>query len=187
MQRRQPCIINWPWLYRLYLEHRLNSRQNNRKIGRAVCYSATALNGCISYDTLNVLNIFPLPDIKLQSPDYLCEGETRTLSAGAGFTSYQWNTGSTSSSISIASTGQYSVMVRDYQECSARASVTINRQIYLPKKFLPADTAICTYEKLNIIPNQLYQNYLCSTGETNAGIQIRRRGKYWLKVTDQHN
>lgn len=148
---------------------------------------ATDLNGCISYDTLNILNIFPLPNVNLQSPGYLCEGETRTLSAGTGFTSYEWNTGSTSPSISIASTGQYAVIVRDNRGCSAQASVTIDRQMPLPNNFLPADTSICTYQKLNVKPSQLYQTYLWNTGETGASIQIPHSGVYWLKVTDRYN
>ena len=54
-----------------------------------------------------------------------CFGETTTLSASNG-TSYLWNTGATTASISVAVSGTYSVTVTNSNGCQATTSIVIN-------------------------------------------------------------
>ncbi|PKH68785.1 hypothetical protein CXF59_00415 [Flavobacterium sp. ALD4] len=47
----------------------------------------------------------------------LCDGNTTNISVAAGFSSYLWNTGATTSSITVTSAGDYSVKVRNATGC----------------------------------------------------------------------
>ncbi len=47
----------------------------------------------------------------LNCPEIICDGENFTLTAPDGFTSYQWNTGATTQSITVIDTGFYQVWV----------------------------------------------------------------------------
>ena len=54
-----------------------------------------------------------------------CFGETNVLTASEG-TSYLWNTGATTASISVTTSGTYSVTVTSANGCEANASIAIN-------------------------------------------------------------
>lgn len=80
---------------------------------------AKATNGPDCYDILPitlVVNTFDPPNFEDQSA-YLCKGEPITLSVATGFASYLWNTGDTSSSITVSTAGDYSVTVKDANGC----------------------------------------------------------------------
>ena len=55
----------------------------------------------------------------------LCEGETGILSVNNGFSSYLWNTGATTSSISITTAVNYSVTVTNSIGCEATKNFTV--------------------------------------------------------------
>lgn len=139
--------------------------------------------GCKSYDTLKVLNTWPKPTVSLDKKAELCKDNTRTLDAG-NFTSYLWNTGATSKTITVNSTGSYSVKVIDSKGCRGFDSTKITTIIPSPANFLPPDTALCSYGTLIIKPSSNYKNYLWNTGSNNSFINITQTGRYWLQVTD---
>ncbi len=56
---------------------------------------------------------------------FLCNGETESLSVPLGFSSYSWNTGATTPSISITSSGTYSVTVTNSYGCSVTKKFTV--------------------------------------------------------------
>jgi gliding motility-associated-like protein len=55
----------------------------------------------------------------------LCSGSTVNLTVDIGFSSYLWNTGSTSNTISITAPGNYSVAVTDINGCEKTKSHTV--------------------------------------------------------------
>ena len=48
--------------------------------------NAQSANGCYSRDTINILKLFSLPDVKLDQNNWICEGSIRALNAGSGYT-----------------------------------------------------------------------------------------------------
>lgn len=54
----------------------------------------------------------------IPGPYAFCTGSTVTLTADAGYTSYLWSTNATTQSISVGSTGNYSVMVTNATGCT---------------------------------------------------------------------
>lgn len=143
-------------------------------------------NGCRSYDTLLVLNLWPKPVFTLNHNPNLCTGESRTLSPG-NFFSYLWQDGSTGSTFEATGTGQYYVTVQNDHQCKASDTVNITAILPLPAGFLPADTALCNYGKLEIKPSKSFPSYVWSTGETASSITVKKAGIYWLRVTDSYN
>jgi len=148
---------------------------------------ATDTNNCASHDTLVVLNVFNNPGVTLPKDSLLCRGSFKILNAGAGMKSYNWNTGATTSSIAVNSTGTYWVTVTDNNGCSGSDSTKITRLLPLPSGFLPPDTVLCSYSTLQITTSDIYSAYLWNTGSTQRSITISQPGVYWLRATDNFN
>src|SRR6185436_20524906 len=72
----------------------------------------------------------PVASITSLGPTTLCAGGSVTLDAGAGFVSYLWSNGAIMQTISLNTTGSFTVRVTDsngYQSLpSVPVSVTIN-------------------------------------------------------------
>jgi gliding motility-associated-like protein len=158
-------------------------------INRAGTYSviATDINNCSSKDTLKVLTVFDTPVINLSKDSLLCNGTNKSLTAADGMNAYLWNTGATSSGISVNATGTYWVNVIDKNGCRGSDTARITRMLPLPAAFLPIDTVLCSYSKLKISPNQTYSSYVWSTGSSQSTLTIDHAGTYWLKVKDNFN
>jgi len=153
----------------------------------AYTIKATTANGCNSYDTAAILAVYPLPVENIKGNTGICLNTTQTLDAGTGFASYAWNTGSTAQTISIADTGHYKVTVTDGNSCLAQDSLFVSTIHPLPQSFLFNDTAICSYQPINLVPTGSYKNYLWNNGETGPFINITKAGTYWLQITDNNN
>lgn len=86
-------------------------------------------------------------NISLNLPDTLmaCHQESLVLDAGAGFTTYAWNTGATAQTINVTETGTYSVTVTDNFGCSATDSTYVN---IINVRIAQNDTTICINESI---------------------------------------
>jgi gliding motility-associated-like protein len=147
---------------------------------------ATDLQGCKSYDTLSVLNIFSLPLVQLDDNTELCLGSSRTLDAG-NFIRYLWQDGSVNRTFIINTTGIFYVDVTDNHGCKGSDTAKVFTILPVPAKFLPADTAICRNTPLTILPNIPFTSYLWNTNSTAPSIIITAPGTYWLQVNDNKN
>jgi len=147
---------------------------------------ATTSEGCKSYDSVKVLNVFPDALVTLDHDSSLCKGSNRILNAG-NFISYLWNNGSDSRTIIINSTGVYAVSVTDNNGCKGTDTTVITNVLPSPVGFLPPDTTICSYGTLDIKPIKNFRNYLWSNNLLTSAITISKPGTYWLQVTDDNN
>ncbi len=104
-----------------------------------------------------------------------------TIDAGARFTSYLWNTGDTTQTITVNQSGAYSVTVTDI--FGFESSDTI--MVYYPEPVQITDTAICLGDTLlwNCGMDSTY-HFQWSTGNTTDQIQIWQQGYYYLQITD---
>jgi gliding motility-associated-like protein len=162
-----------------------SSQQISVKTAGTFSVIGTTGDGCKSYDTLQVIKVFANPTVQLDGTSFLCTGATRTLDAGS-YASYAWSDGSTNRTLRINATGIYTVTVTDNNQCNGSDTVTIVTLRPSPQAFLPADTLICTYGKLQLKPLSDFKNYLWSTNELTPFITISKAGKYSLQVTDQY-
>lgn len=145
---------------------------------------ATTADLCVAKDSFQVLNVYPLPIVSLGNNRVLCSGTTRTLNGGT-FSSYHWNTGASTPSITISQTGYYRLDVTDNHNCSAFDSLSITRLQTNPSGFLQNDTSMCNYGTLTLNSTGSYRQYNWSNGAHSATASISQPGTYWLEVTDE--
>lgn len=91
---------------------------------------------------------------------------------------YQWNTGSTESSLKITESGMYSVKL-EQGGCYLEDSILVN---LVPIKALGQDRVICNNTEVILdvtTPNGFYQ---WSDGSTNSTLKINRSGLYWVDI-----
>jgi hypothetical protein len=138
----------------------------------------TDANGCTDTDSVDVV-INSLPVVNLGNDTTQCGG-TVALSAGT-FTSYIWNGGSTSSSISAASTGNYSVVVTDGNGCTDTDSVAVTIHS-LPTVNLGNDTTQCGGTVA--LSAGTFTSYLWNGGSTSSSLSAGSSGNYSVIVTD---
>jgi gliding motility-associated-like protein len=144
---------------------------------------ATTAEGCKSYDTVKLVNVFTNPVVRLDHNNSLCAGASRVLDAGH-FSYYRWNDGSSLRTLTINNTGTYTVEVLDNNGCKGSDTTVITTLLPVPILFLPSDTAICSYGSLTLKANTAYQTYLWSTNALGSSITINQPGLYWLQVKD---
>ncbi|MGC4104724.1 DUF7619 domain-containing protein [Ferruginibacter sp.] len=104
------------------------------------------------------------------------------LNAGNPGATYLWNTGATSQTIVVNTSGTYSVKVTNAQANSAADTIIINFRP-VPVVNLGADISQCGGSViLNAANNGAA--YLWSTGAVSQSISINSAATYWVKVTN---
>ncbi len=110
--------------------------------------TATRSNGCTASSsvTVTVNGATNIPTITPAGPVTFCSGQSAVLTASIG-TAYLWNTGATTQSLTVNTSGSYSVIV-DGGCASAFTSVTLNA---LPGTFTPtSNSPLCAGSTLNL-------------------------------------
>jgi gliding motility-associated-like protein len=151
-------------------------------------YYVSAANqfGCVSKDTMVVLNVFASPLVQLGNDFSLCKGSTQTLDAGT-FSHYLWNDLSTNRTLQVNTTGLYAVKVADLNNCTGSDTIVVAGILPLPANFLPADTLLCQYETIQLAATGDFSSYLWNTNSVDKTIAVKSPGQYWLQVKDRNN
>ena len=146
----------------------------------------TGMDGCsaIVVDSIR-LTLYQERAFQLTGNPTLCPNSVNTLHAGGGYNTYLWQDGSTDSTLAVSTAGDYSVTVTDQCGKPFSGAITVTRD-NPPTGFLPADTAICSYDDLSIIPRGAYNAYAWSTGETTRSITVSTAGVYTLRIADEY-
>jgi hypothetical protein len=113
----------------------------------------------------------------------LCPGGTVTLTAPSGFT-YLWSSGQTIQSITVSTSGNYSVRVTNSSRCSATSAattVTINVAPTVPIITATGSTTFCQGGSVTLTSSTA-ASYLWSTGATTQSITVNTGGVYFVKV-----
>jgi gliding motility-associated-like protein len=141
-------------------------------------YWVTADNGSCTYTDSILLSLIATPPPMTDST--LCAGQLHTLTAGTGQT-WLWNTGATTQSINVNTTGNYSVRITD-SLCTFHdtALVVFNP---LPVVDLGNDTLFCTSQPLTLDAGNSGTSWLWSTGATTPQITVTDAGSYAVTVT----
>lgn len=138
----------------------------------------TGSNGCKARDSVKV-TIHTPPAVSL-GPDTAQCGGSITLNAGT-FSSYAWSTSATGNSITVSSSGSYSVTVTDANGCTGSDTISVTIHA-LPSVNLGQDTNQCGGSiSLN---GGTFSSYLWSTGSTTSSISVSSSGTYWLEGKD---
>ena len=105
--------------------------------GGSYSVTITDSNGCSATSSIVTVTEHPLPNVEITGTLTYCAGNTTTLTAPAGLSSYLWSTGATTQSINVTA-GTYTVTGTDANGCSATSSASTVTE-------LPLDSATVTY------------------------------------------
>ncbi len=165
-----------------------------------VDYTGTAVSGNITVSITNscgtglpsslAVTVFQLPVtpvITAGGPTTFCNGESVVLSATPGYATYTWSNGMTSPSITVTTSGNYSVVVTDLTGCSSLPSneitVTVNTPV-TPTISANGPLTFCEGGSVTLTASSGYVSYLWSTGETTQSIIITQSGTYSVTAVD---
>ena len=146
-------------------------------------YILTAYGGCdLLVDTFN-LTITPVDTTLITTDTNICNSTTSLmLIAPPGYSTYSWTTGSTSSFITVTSSGTYSVLGTGV--CSILLDTFDVTFLPVPVVSLGNDTAFCVGNTLTLSSSQpAGSSYLWSTGSTASSISVSTSAIYSLTVT----
>jgi hypothetical protein len=133
--------------------------------------------GCSNLSQPHQLIVNPLPVVSLGGDTAVLPGTTLTLDAGSGFNSYFWNTGETTQTIDVDSSGigigvkTIWVMVTDNFSCEGRDEININ---FTPH---PAVEGALLKAEIKLFPNP-------SSGLVNMELNGMPFGNHNLSVMD---
>jgi gliding motility-associated-like protein len=95
----------------------------------------------INYNYSEDVLINELPNIQLADTIYLYKGSTVILSAGDGFTSYEWSTGENTQNIKISQPGKYWVTAQNQKCCfNTDTTMVVYFDVLVPNAFRPDGT-----------------------------------------------
>lgn len=145
------------------------------------CQSAASAAAVVSVNALP-----PIPTITAGGPTTFCTGASVTLSSSPG-SGYLWSNGATTQSISVTTTGNYSVRVTNADGCQSTSSLPVSITV----KPLPATptitasgpTTFCSGGNV-ILTSSGGSTYLWSNGATTQSIDVTTTGNYSVIVTN---
>ncbi len=128
---------------------------------------------------------FPAPSVASTpnlGPNFdICPGQSVTLQTSASFTSYLWNNGQTTSSISINSPGIYWVDVPS--GCSiARDSIVVGLSSFAFN--IGPDATICQGDSASVQAAGIFNTIVWNTGAITNSIQVNAAGVYSAIATN---
>ncbi|MBK8192262.1 MAG: hypothetical protein IPK76_03210 [Lewinellaceae bacterium] len=148
---------------------------NPGPITQTTCYRRFARrSGCSEYDAASnivTVTINTIPTASISGPGSICTGQSATLTASGGGT-YLWNTGATSTSISVSpvSNTTYTVTVTGSNGCTKTATKTITVN-GLPAAAITGTSTICAGQNTTLTARG-GGTYLWSTGATTTAITV---------------
>src|ERR1019366_8580463 len=107
------------------------------------------------------------------------------LNPGTRFISYKWSNGSTADSITVTSSGIYSVTTVDVFNRTSSSTVRVTLQN--PLTLNSTGASFCSGGSINLAPQMAsFNNYtfLWSNGATASSINASTTGNYFVQVTD---
>ncbi|OWY19782.1 hypothetical protein C7N43_11345 [Sphingobacteriales bacterium UPWRP_1] len=112
-----------------------------------------------------------------------CSGETVALSAGAGYSSYTWSTGATTTGIDVTAGGNYSVTVTNANGCEAFSNINLNITTVTAPQIEASAQDICVGQNVTLDAGSGYTTYAWSNGSFGSNISISDAGTYSVTVT----
>ncbi|MBI4647401.1 MAG: PKD domain-containing protein [Bacteroidia bacterium] len=147
----------------------------------------TNSNGCQAVSAVETVIVNPNPATPVITPSgatIFCDGESVTLSCSTA-DDYLWNTGETSQSITVDSTGTFSVTVTNTNGCTAESGNIYTSEISAPLAPVISSVGsaiVCQGESV-VLYSTSANDFLWSNGETTQYITVTDAGDYTVTVT----
>lgn len=154
------------------------------------CVRVEDSNGCFGSDTVLIV-VLPLPQPALtpESPIAFCSGNSVTVSAPNGFSSYTWSFGAPTAQpnvINVSQSGNLTLTVVDGNGCIGTVSATVieNQPMAVSQIQIIGQQPFCNGGSVVLQVEQGYASYLWNTGSTTSAITVTQSGSYWLSTLD---
>lgn len=135
--------------------------------------------------TFSVVNV---PSPTISGDANICPGESTTLTASGGFTSYLWSTGVINQTLSVSPGTQttYIVTVTNAAGCTGSTSfiVTPAPQANLTISTSSGNTFICSGQSIGLTASDGFNNYSWGTAGFGQNISVSAAGTYTVSGTD---
>ena len=148
----------------------------------------TDANGCASVASPVTVNVYNVPSLTVTSTSStsICQGESVTLQAGGGFSSYAWSNGATNQNLIATTAGSYSVTGTTSDGCTATSvaqTVTVNA---VPTATITnaGSNVLCSGGSATLSAPSGMSSYLWSDGSTMQSITASTAGNYTVTVTN---
>lgn len=127
------------------------------------------------------------PVVTLGNDTTLCPNATIILTPVTNTTgnTYNWNTQATSASLSVNTTGRYTVTVTS-QGCSQSDTIDISNGI-VPTAVLPDTTSLCSGGMVSLNAGNAGSTYLWSNNATSQTINLTAPGLYFVSISSSDN
>lgn len=147
-------------------------------------YSVTVTNenGC-SASATGIAFSAPVPSPSITGDIRYCPGESTTLHAGSGYTSYLWSTQETTEGITISTPGEITVTVTNSYGCKGSDEVSTN-EYPAPEPFISGARSLCSGSTTVLDAGAGYSSYLWSTHEITSSIVVHTVGDFSVTITD---
>lgn len=129
-----------------------------------------------------------VPSITENRSPRLCPGDSITLDAGAGYTSYRWSNGAATRTITVNAAGSFSVTVENAGGCSGTSKPFVVTVTDGPKPSITASrsTTLCPGDTVYLTTSEAYDDYSWSGGQSINRIAVWSAGQYSVTVTDSN-
>ncbi len=127
----------------------------------------------------------PQVGIEAGGPTSFCEGGSVDLVASPGFVHYMWSTGVTGPSISVTTSGTYTVRSIDSSQCNDTASIVVTIHPNPPRPQITRDAMVLTSSAES--GNRWYRNDEPIAGATGRTYTVVEDGTYTVSVTTEHD
>lgn len=108
---------------------------------------------------------------------------TNSFSGGIMPYNYTWNNGATTASLQNLDAGNYTINVRDANNCLFNATFNVKDSFNVLQVNLGNDTSFCPGNSLTVRAGNFAQ-YLWQNNSSNNSFTITTTGKYFVRVTD---
>jgi len=140
-----------------------------------------SLYGCSNFYIVQIRTASPF-NVDLTGDLSLCPGESTTLGTAAGYTAYQWSTGSSEPMIQANRSGLYQVTVTDEQGCTGTGETRV-QTLLTPELRLPDSLLFCRDSSISLALDPVFEQYRWSDGVVGRNRSFSAPGDYLLQAT----
>lgn len=120
-------------------------------------------NGCTGRDTVTIDNIIGNPSFFMPTDTVICGGYPNTITAPAGYVSYNWSNGANTQAITVKEAGNISLTVTNEFGCSGTEDISFTTKqclfgIYFANAFTP-DGASNTVYRPYVLGNMIHYHF----------------------------
>lgn len=142
--------------------------------------TVTNAGGCSSTCSKSI-TVNPEPNCMITGLCFFCQGDTSQLCAPAGAAAYLWNTGETTSCITISTGDTFTVTVTNSSGCTSVCS-KMSTVYDLPNCTITGVDSICQGDTAHLCAPTGATCYLWSTGVATSCISVVASGTYTVTV-----